>query len=200
MNSEANTRRQFLKLSGASLGALGLSTHIPLLQAFGKQAQLSHQQGASFENINSILAANIAAVCEQIFPTDESPGAKEIGVIYFIDKVWNDLIGADSKLIEKGLYEIELHVKANTKSNKQFSDLEFDLQKNILEKFETQSFFQTLHFWTIAGLFSMPKYGGNKNQLGWDLLGFDHRHVWTPPFGYYDQHAHEQLASSRNVK
>jgi hypothetical protein len=22
--------------------------------------------------------------------------------------------------------------------------------------------------------------------MGWDLIGFDHRHAWAPPFGYYD--------------
>jgi hypothetical protein len=25
--------------------------------------------------------------------------------------------------------------------------------------------------------------------MGWKLLGFDHRHVWAPPFGYYDAQA-----------
>jgi hypothetical protein len=33
----------------------------------------------------------------------------------------------------------------------------------------------------------MPKYGGNHDKAGWKLLGFEDRHVWQPPFGYYDK-------------
>jgi hypothetical protein len=36
-------------------------------------------------------------------------------------------------------------------------------------------------------MFSSPKYGGNYQGSGWKLIGFEDRHVFTPPFGYYDR-------------
>lgn len=187
MDSGINTRREFLRISGSVLATSALASHISGLQAFGKIAQLAHKNEAAYENIDSTLAANIEAICEQIIPADEYPGAKDAGVIYFIDKAWVTLIGSDSVIITDGVAEISQQVKTDTRSNQQYSDLSFDLQKAILSKLDTRPFFEIIHFWTIAGLFSMPKYGGNKNQLGWKLLGFDHRHAWLPPFGYYDK-------------
>jgi hypothetical protein len=35
-------------------------------------------------------------------------------------------------------------------------------------------------------MFAMPSWGGNRERAGWALLGFDNRHAWQPPFGYYD--------------
>jgi hypothetical protein len=35
-------------------------------------------------------------------------------------------------------------------------------------------------------MFSLPEYGGNKDELGWQLIGFEDRHVWTQPYGFYD--------------
>jgi hypothetical protein len=40
---------------------------------------------------------------------------------------------------------------------------------------------------TIAGFFGMSSYGGNRDNLGWKLLGLDgEHHAWQSPFGYYD--------------
>jgi hypothetical protein len=39
-------------------------------------------------------------------------------------------------------------------------------------------------------MFAMPAWGGNRDGAGWALLGFDSRHVWQPPFGYYDAGHH----------
>ena len=39
---------------------------------------------------------------------------------------------------------------------------------------------------TILGMFSSPKYGGNFEGSGWKMMGFEDRHAFTPPFGFYD--------------
>ena len=36
-------------------------------------------------------------------------------------------------------------------------------------------------------MFSLPEYGGNRDGVGWKLLGFEDQHVFQPPFGYYDR-------------
>ena len=40
---------------------------------------------------------------------------------------------------------------------------------------------------TVLGMFTMPAYGGNRDGLGWQLIGFVDQHVFKPPFGYYDR-------------
>ena len=40
---------------------------------------------------------------------------------------------------------------------------------------------------TLFGMFSMPAYGGNRDGVGWTLIGFEDAHVFHPPFGYYDR-------------
>ncbi len=39
---------------------------------------------------------------------------------------------------------------------------------------------------TIVGTFALPAYGGNRDHLGWHMLGLTHQPVYQPPFGYYD--------------
>jgi hypothetical protein len=39
----------------------------------------------------------------------------------------------------------------------------------------------------MLGMFSHPMHGGNFNKVGWNLIGFEDRYSWTPPFGYYDR-------------
>jgi hypothetical protein len=56
-----------------------------------------------------------------------------------------------------------------------------------LHEVETTAFFATVRRLTLLGLVAMPKYGGNHDKAGWKLLGFEDRHVWQPPFGYYDK-------------
>ena len=51
---------------------------------------------------------------------------------------------------------------------------------------ENTEFFSTLRYLTIAGMFSLPEYGGNRENIGYQLIGFDDRHFWQPPFGFYD--------------
>ncbi len=36
-------------------------------------------------------------------------------------------------------------------------------------------------------MFTAPTYGGNRDGLGWKLIGFEAQHVFQPPFGYYDR-------------
>jgi hypothetical protein len=37
------------------------------------------------------------------------------------------------------------------------------------------------------GFFIDPAYGGNFNQIGWKLIGFEDKFNFKPPFGYYDR-------------
>ena len=49
---------------------------------------------------------------------------------------------------------------------------------------------------TLCGMFALPSWGGNRDEAGWKLLGFEDRHAWQPPFGFYDAEARELGESS----
>ena len=50
-----------------------------------------------------------------------------------------------------------------------------------------------MRFMTLCGFFGMSSYGGNRDNVGWELLGFDgHRGAWQPPFGHYDIGEHDK--------
>jgi hypothetical protein len=51
-----------------------------------------------------------------------------------------------------------------------------------------------LRFLTIAGLLASPQYGGNHDGIGWQLIGFEDLHAFTPPFGYYDGESNKLTA------
>jgi gluconate 2-dehydrogenase gamma chain len=44
--------------------------------------------------------------------------------------------------------------------------------KAVFENFDAKAFFGQLHGITMAGFFADPIYGGNRDKIGWKLLGF----------------------------
>ena len=39
---------------------------------------------------------------------------------------------------------------------------------------------------TVLGFLGNPSYGGNRGEMGWKQIGFEHDMAYDPPFGYYD--------------
>ena len=50
-------------------------------------------------------------------------------------------------------------------------------------------FFELLRTHTLYGFVGNPSYGGNRDRVGWKLIGFEDRMAYQPPFGYYDGEA-----------
>ena len=67
-----------------------------------------------------------------------------------------------------------------------FSAATPEQQIAFLHTVDETPFFLEVRRLTVLGLIALPKYGGNKDYLGWNLLGVENRHFWTAPFGYYD--------------
>ena len=71
-----------------------------------------------------------------------------------------------------------------------FAELSASEQDTAMKAVEDDYRFEIWRLLTIFGFFSMSKHGGNKDNVGWDLIGFKGHHgAWTPPFGYYDAEA-----------
>jgi hypothetical protein len=52
---------------------------------------------------------------------------------------------------------------------------------------DAQTFFETLRQHTIAGFLIDPDTGGNRDGVGWKVIGREREHMFQPPFGYYDK-------------
>jgi len=68
-----------------------------------------------------------------------------------------------------------------------FASLSSDQQIAYLKGIDKTPFFNTTRLLTLLGMFSLPSYGGNRDSVGWKLIGFEDAHVFQPPFGYYDR-------------
>ena len=42
----------------------------------------------------------------------------------------------------------------------------------------------------MFGLVADAKYGGNRDGVGWALIGFEREFAYQPPFGFYDRDEH----------
>jgi gluconate 2-dehydrogenase gamma chain len=128
-------------------------------------------------------------VVDQIIPPDDLPGAVDTGVVYFIDQALGGFAADQAGLLQDGLADLDRRARAAVASSQDFAALGFEQQTAILQDIDTTPFFNQMIFLTHCGMFAMPSWGGNRERAGWALLGFDNRHAWQPPFGYYDAQA-----------
>jgi len=178
-------RRAFLNQSGAALGGSWISLGMPALLAAGAAACKAKDEGSAFSVLTAAEASEFEAIAAQIIPSGDSPGAIEAGVIYFMDGVLAGTQSAALEPLREGLAGLQSDIWASHHS-KTFAGLGQEQQIEVLRSIENTSFFGTLRFLTVAGMFSNPSYGGNRDEIGWKLIGFEAPHAWQPPFGYYD--------------
>jgi len=186
MKNTDSTRRRFLVESGTIAGAAWLAANAPMLLAAGQEAALQRQTGADWVHLAPREAQALAAVADQIIPPDDLPGGADIGVVHFIDQALGGFMAGEADTLRAGLADLDRRGQAAAPGSDGFAGLSFAQQTEILQEIESTPFFALMIFLTHCGLFAMPSWGGNRERAGWALLGFDDRHAWHPPFGYYD--------------
>jgi len=190
MTNVGDTRRNFLKTGGLAFGTSWLALNMPLVISAARAAADNLQAEAAYENLTAEEAVELGAWVNQIIPADESPGAREVGVVYFIDAALGGFMKDAAPMLRQGLEEFQQTVVSSYPPHTRLSELSFEQQTQALKSAEETPLFGMLHFMTLCGMFSLPSYGGNLGEAGWKLIGFDHRHAWQPPFGYYDAAVH----------
>jgi hypothetical protein len=184
MSVEHLTRRLFLQSSASTAFArAGLAGLI----AIAESACTSRDEAAAFAALTPGEAREFETIAARILPTTDTPGAREAGVIWFMDKAF-DSFGADYfGFAKEGMADFQMSIAERFPGAQKFSDLDESDQDKYLHSQEDSEFFGLVRFLTVAGFFSMSKYGGNRDDIGWKLLGLDSQHHgWQPPFGYYD--------------
>lgn len=205
MVSSNPARRNFLQLLTGTAGAAWLTANWPgLLSA----AEHAHQAAKSSTPVLEVLTAEQAreldALTACIIPTDDAPGAREAGVVYFIDRALKTFASDSLPVYQKGLDAVQKFTaelfpgvpsfSAATEEQKLkiFSELtaESDLQKGLSRRglpAGTADFVQMLRLHTIFGFLVDPEGGGNRDFAGWKTIGRDPAHTFAPPFGFYDR-------------
>lgn len=190
--NQQSSRRDFVAASGTLVGGAWLGLHLPAIQAAAAYARRAAASRSPFEVLTPEEARELEAVAAQIFPTDDTPGAREAGVIYFIDKTLGTFGGQFLEPIRGGLPDLLKAAQAKNPAVRGFAELSPDQQTEVLRGLEQTPFFGAVRFLTVAGMFGDPSYGGNQDRLGWRLIGFEGGHAHQPPFGYYDANYHKE--------
>jgi gluconate 2-dehydrogenase gamma chain len=181
-------RRQFLTLTGATLGGVvvySLDRKVSLLNANNLRKQKTVKIPLRF--FTEAEALTVAAAAARIFPSDENgPGAKEAGVVIYIDRQLAGPYGSDrhrytlGPFVEDAAPEFGYQGKATPreiyreelKTLKGLEDRNAAQQDEALRGIEQSKFFELLKQHTVEGMFCDPLHGGNADMIGWQLIGF----------------------------
>jgi gluconate 2-dehydrogenase gamma chain len=180
-------RRQFLVLSAASIGGV-------LVYSLDRRASRIFAQEKSTQTLKIPLrffteeeALIVAAAAARIFPADDSgPGAKEAGVVIFIDRQLSGPWGRDRFRYTQGPFDEnaprEFGYQGKTapretyreglKTLRGFDKLSAEEQDKKLQQIENTHLFALLRQNTLEGMFCDPVHGGNVDMVGWQLVGF----------------------------
>ncbi|HLH44573.1 MAG TPA: gluconate 2-dehydrogenase subunit 3 family protein [Bryobacteraceae bacterium] len=176
-------RREFIALPAKTLG--GVLLYTLAREPMRVQAQTG-QVRIPLRFFTAAEARVIEAACERIFPSDESgPGAKEAGVVVFIDRQLAGPYGKDKyrytkppfvdsvpehgyqgKATPREIYREGIQKLGN------FAELSPDQRDQRLRSIENTQFFRLLRQHTVEGMFSDPMHGGNAGLIGWQLIGY----------------------------
>lgn len=237
------SRRLLLKSSGAAIAATGVAIPVAAHQATPEASPVAPGATPDVTNVaplsppaieffNAYEAAQVEALTARILPgTEDDPGAREAGVVYYIDRV---LAGPDGgyavKTYRQGPFlvvsETETPVENSSRTDiyqyveapsdlaprygyqsllapqdiyrrglasvdafamsahgAAFLDLSASQQDAVLQAMQddeatgfdapsASAFFTKLRNDTIEGTFSDPIHGGNRDMIGWKLIGY----------------------------
>ncbi len=173
---------------GGTLGASCLALNwSEIVQAAGQAATDISSGSHATKFLTAEEAADVEAICAQIIPTDSTPGAREAGVLLFLDRALVSFYAHQALTLRSGLAEFQGACRKWRPLANSFSALPSAEQIEFLRTVDHTPFFDSMRLLTVIGMFSMPAYGGNRHGLGWKLLGFEDLHAFQPPFGHYDR-------------
>ena len=188
-DSASVSRRWFMQSSGYLAGMTALRLSAPTLAAITQAACTARDEGAAFSAFSNDEAADFAAIAARIIPTTDTPGATEAGVIHFWDQA---LAGYHQGLLQPVQ---SLRDELNASLGRPFAELGETQQDEALQAVEQDPRFALCCLLTQMGFFAMPSHGGNRDHVGWKLVGFKgHQGGWSHPFGYYDARDLEEPA------
>ncbi|HXX13510.1 MAG TPA: gluconate 2-dehydrogenase subunit 3 family protein [Candidatus Eremiobacteraceae bacterium] len=205
MKPDQGTRRNFLlQISGAA-GVAWINAQWPAIVAAAQHAHntVHSKSTAKFEVLTPEQARQVEAIAAQIIPSDELPGAREAGVVYFIDHALKTFAKDSLPTYVEGLAQLNELTGEKFPGTKSFADATPEQQEAVLTELTSderirqrrrpigpegsRDFFQTIRMDVVLGFLADPSAGGNQDYAGWKVVQRDAVPSFSPPFGYYDK-------------
>jgi Gluconate 2-dehydrogenase subunit 3 len=197
-------RRDFLLRSCGSLTAIWVSSHWPSLCSAATHARNAVQapETIKLSFFTPAQAKEIDAICARIIPTTDTPGAREAGVVYFIDKALTTFAVEQQNDYRQGLPELGARTHEMFATLDKFSSATPEQQDEVLRSYDEtaakpsrrpfrgmsgNNFFETVRMHTIVAFLLDPDAGGDPKGVGWTVIGREREHMFHAPFGYYDK-------------
>ena len=190
MESTDLSRRSLLRALAATLAATSVPLRWTELTHAIDQAHdaAARKDDTKMSFLSRSEAADVEAVAAQIIPSDDTPGTREAGVVYFVDCALATFYSQLADDYRADLAAFQSAYRAHYSAAVSFGSLSSEQQIAFLTSGGDQMpFFGTTRLLTLLGMFALPSYGSNRNGIGWKLIGFEDTHAFYPPFGYYDR-------------
>jgi gluconate 2-dehydrogenase gamma chain len=143
------------------------------------QVLLPAPEGSSLLTFSEAEYAVVAAAAERVLPKDGDPGALDANVPAYIDRA---LQAPELAQMRRDFLQgvAALERRAHRMFQAGFAQATAAQQDELLAIFKDSPpgsgeahFFELLVVLTLEGFLGDPSYGGNKNGVGWALVGFD---------------------------
>jgi gluconate 2-dehydrogenase gamma chain len=153
------------------------------------------QNTETFQTLTKGQASVVEAAAARIMPTTDTPGATEAGAVVYIDRTLTEAFPGLAPLYRAGVSALNKH--ARRRGNATFAKLSEKEQDAVLTDFEAgkvpdftraSAFFETLRKHTMEGFLGEPAYGGNRDLVGWKLVGFPGHQ-----YGYKDAYINKKV-------
>ena len=195
MRDDQLTRRQFLSDSSRTATAGWLTLQLPWLTALAACGHKDTGSNEQYAQLTPAEARAMRAFAEQIIPSGpDGPGAVELGAVTFVDRALGaPFFAASVPIVRTGLADLDARAHA-LKRGVEFASLAASQQIAIMRQIEHGEFFATARKLVIFGTFADASHGGNRDGIGWSIIGMEHRPSYEAPFGWYDAAANATTA------
>lgn len=135
----------------------------------------------ALESLSAHEMELLEAIVSRLIPSDANgPGALEAGAARYVDRALAGVLSSSREAYRSGLNALDRY--AESSRGRVFAALSPTDQDSVLIDVETgaatgftgssAAFFAMVLNHTHQGTFGDPYYGGNKDYVGWDLLGY----------------------------
>jgi gluconate 2-dehydrogenase gamma chain len=143
----------------------------------------------------------IEAAAERIVPADHDAGARQAGVVNYIENALAAYESEHAPLYADGVQELDRRARERFAASS-FVALRPEQQDELLTQLEKERspFFSILIEHTMQGFYGDPRHGGNRDRVSWKMIGFpgpSRPEGYRPPLGWYDENIPDEFGPDK---